>query len=145
MTRDALAALSAKETFDAIFINDGTQIKLHLRRLSSRGVAVVYGFHSVVAAGPRKLLHLLKYFFTTSVSVGDLVYNNHSVAGFNLVHFMNDTELIKKRMRQLSDILTKGEYGSVTLHECTLPEVEQALKALLRGEDVGKWIIRMYD
>jgi NADPH:quinone reductase-like Zn-dependent oxidoreductase len=144
-TRALLTTQSIPETFDVIFLNDGTQSALHLRRLSPRGVLVVYGFHGVVATGLKKILRLAKYWFTTSVSIGNLVYNNHSVAGFNLIHFLDEKELIEKRMQQLSDVIVQGGYGHVSVHECTLQQIDHALNALLAGDGVGKWVVRMTD
>lgn len=142
-TRDAFKVEGLGQMYDALFLNDGTETATYMTHLRHRGVCIVYGFHSVVKTGLKKILGILRYFLKTHVSVGRLVYHNHTIVGFNIIHFINDTELIEKRMQQLSNMIENGEYGAVTINVCEISQVHTALEALLTGASLGKWVVRI--
>lgn len=135
---------SQDKKFALILVASGKDLEQYLDQLEKNGKLVVYGFHSLV---PKNLKQVFKavvnYMRLPSVKPFDLVYENQTVSGFNIIHLEpkeREFSWIKKQFLELNE--TGDLPDRHTVHEYDFARINEALEDLADGNVAGKIVIK---
>jgi NADPH:quinone reductase-like Zn-dependent oxidoreductase len=130
--------------FDVIFVASGKDLEKYQNRLKKNGKMIIYGFHSLVPRGLKSLFGVVSnYLKLSSVKPFNLVYENKTVSGFNIIHLTpdsNEFHSVKKTFLELLEIDSLPKNHKIT--EYDLINVNQALEELAAGATEGKIVIK---
>jgi len=132
------------QTFDLIVVASGKDLDKYQSRLKKNGKIVIYGFHALVPRGIKSLFNVIvAYCKLPSLKPFDLVYENKTVSGFNIIHLSpegNEFCSIKRHFVKLLDIGAMPNLHKVQVYE--LEDINKALKDLASGGTKGKVVIK---
>ena len=130
--------------YDVIFVSSGKDLNKYQSRLKKNGKMILYGFHSLVPRGLKSLFGVVSnYLKLSSVKPFNLVYENKTVSGFNIIHLTpdsNEFHSVKKTFLELLEIDSLPKNHKIT--EYDLINVNQALEELAAGATEGKIVIK---
>jgi NADPH:quinone reductase-like Zn-dependent oxidoreductase len=130
--------------FDVILTASGEDIEDYIERLDVNGKIIIYGFHAMVPRNLRGALGaLFNYFKMPSISLSNLVYENKTVSGFNIIHLDTTSKEFKSTKKQFLDLLEAGDMPNrQRIHEYGFKEINTALDDLADGKLCGKVVIK---
>lgn len=121
----------------------GPGLRHGLRRLRPGGRLVVYGFTEMSPAASRRPWPVLawRYLRTPRFSPFELTFENRSVAGFNLVHMWDRTEMFSDAMDRLLAWVANGAVAPVVSRTFPFEEAAAAHAWLQGRSSTGKLVL----
>lgn len=121
----------------------GPGLRHGYRRLRPGGRLVVYGFTEMSPAASLRPWPLLawRYLRTPRFDPFRLTFENRSVAGFNLVHLWDRSEMFERAMHRLLGWVRTGDVAPVVSREFPFEDVAAAHAALQGRTSTGKLIL----
>lgn len=131
--------------YDAIFDANGVStLRQSYRHLAPTGRLIVYGFHSMIPRGGRRLswLRLLwDWLRTPRFDPLDLTDKNRSVMGFNLSYLFDHAALLRRSVDTLRMWAADGTLVPPQTTMYPLLRVADAHRDLESGQTVGKLVL----
>lgn len=135
----------SKETFDVIFTASGDNLDQYSKRLNKNGKLILYGFHSMVPKSLSKIIYALYHYLSLQTfKPFDLVYNNKTVSGFNIIH-LDPASLEFRAIRK--DFIERIQSGTMPsnheISEYSLDQVNEGLADISQGNTKGKLVVKL--
>lgn len=131
--------------FDVILDANGqSTLKRGWKNLAPMGRLVVYGFATMLQRGRDRLnwpLLALRFLRTPRFSPFDMVMENKSIHGFNLVHLFHSDTLKEELGRAIEECAADETYRIPQITRFSFEEAAKAHAALASGETVGKLVL----
>jgi synaptic vesicle membrane protein VAT-1 len=110
--------------------------------LRSTGTLIAFGFANVSTGGTRKLLHLAKQFARVPRwSPLALMDDNRGVAGVNMGHLWDETELLRRESFELLRLYGAGSIRPVVTAKYPFSRAKDAFLELEEGRNIGKVLL----
>lgn len=135
---------SGDKTFDVIFVASGKDLNQYYKKLNTNGKLVVYGFHSMVPQDAKSIFSaIFSYIKLPKFSPFNLVYENKTISGFNIIHLDPHSKEFRYIKKQFLDFLATGVMPKKQkIHSYVVEDVNQALADLARSSVEGKVVIK---
>lgn len=132
------------DTFDVIFVSSGKDLNQYYKKLNTNGKLIVYGFHSMVPQGAKSIFSaILSYIKLPKFNPFNLVYENKTISGFNIIHLDSHSKEFQYIKKQFLDFLATGVMSKKQkIHSYVVEDVNQALADLAKGSVEGKVVIK---
>jgi len=134
----------SRQTFDVILVASGRELDKYQCRLKKNGKMIMYGFHSLIPRSPKSLfVAAFHYLKLPALKPFDLVYENKTFAGFNIIHLnskSNEFFSIKKLFLESLETNSLPNKHKITVYD--LSNVNQALQDLATGNTKGKMVVK---
>lgn len=127
---------------DIVFDSNGTfNLSEFNKVLSLNSKIVVFGFNSLLTKNIFK--NILNYFSLIKPKIFDLVYNNITVSGFNIIKFTNDSDYFNETKNKLQKYLNEKKLIIPEIREYHFSEIEKAVESLSDRNNFGKVIVKI--
>lgn len=125
-----------------VFDNNGTfNIKKFSKALSLNSKIIVFGFNSLLTKNWVK--NIVNYFSLIKPKMFDLVYNNITISGFNIIKFTEDQDYFYEIKSELQKHLENKKLIVPEIREYNFSEIEKAIESLSNRENFGKVIVKI--
>jgi len=130
--------------FDVVIVASGKDLDKYQTKLKKNGKMIVYGFHSLVPRGIEGVVSaVVNYFKLPTFKPFDLVYENKTVSGFNIIHLSPDSNEFRSLKNYFLELMNKNNLPSQhKISEYALEDINAALKDLAGGNTEGKIVIK---
>ena len=127
---------------DIVFDSNGTfNINEFNDVLSLNSKIIVLGFNSLLTKNIFR--NILNYFSLLKPKIFDLVYNNITVSGFNIIKFTEDGDYFKETKSELQKYLNDEKLIIPKIREYQFSEMEEPIESLSDRNNFGKVIIKI--
>jgi len=127
---------------DVVFDSNGTfNINKFSEVLSLNSKIIVFGFNSLLTKNILK--NIINYLSLIKPKIFDLVYNNITVSGFNIIKFTDDGDYFNETKNELQKYLNDKKLIVPEIREYKFSEMEKAIESLSDRNNFGKVIIKI--
>lgn len=136
--------LHQSKKFDVILVASGKDLTKYIAKLNRNGKIIIYGFHSLVPRSIKSWFDVLRnYFALPTIKPFELVYENRTVSGFNIIHLNPESNEFRSVKKQFSSLVESDSMPVAhEVHEYKIEDINQALKDLAGGDVMGKIVVK---
>jgi NADPH:quinone reductase-like Zn-dependent oxidoreductase len=129
---------------DIVFDSSGTFNPIKYKKcLSTNPKIIVYGFNSLLTKNIFR--NIFNYFNLYKPRLFDMVYNNITVSGFNIIKFTEDDKYFEKIKNEFSKLLESKQLKVPKIRLYNYKEVNKAIESLTDRSNIGKVILEVTD
>jgi len=129
-------------SFDIILVSSGEQLKQYQNMLTANGKIIIYGFNDLV---PTNWMYyptvFAKYITLPKINILNLVHNNQSVSGFNIIKLTNTSKEFIDTKKAFLSALTNRNFKEPNITLFNFRDVEEAFKLIESGKSIGKILL----
>jgi NADPH:quinone reductase-like Zn-dependent oxidoreductase len=136
--------LDKENNIDVVFDSSGTFNPLKYKKsLSINPKIIVYGFNSLLTKNIFR--NIVNYFKLYKPKLFDLVYNNITVSGFNIIKFTEEDVFFTKIKNDLSSLLKDNKLKVPNIRLYNYKQVNDAIESFSDRKNTGKVILEIVD
>ncbi len=136
--------LSEEKDIDVVFDSSGTfnPVK-HRKHLSVNPKIIVFSFNSLLTKNLFR--NIFNYFNLYKPKLFDLVYNNITISGFNIIKFTEDDKYFEKIKTELLKALESKSLKVQDIRLYNYKQIDEAIESLANRNNKGKVILEISD